>query len=85
MAWSDWVLGVVGSIITLTVIWTGRAIMALPNDYMPRAQVNDRFEKLEARIHEDMSGQERRTDKQLDKLDSKLDQIIAKLDSKADK
>ena len=85
MAWSDWVLGVVGSIITLTVIWTGRAIMALPNDYMPRAQINSRFEALEARLHEDMVSQELRTDKQLDKLDRKLDQILDKLDGKADK
>ena len=85
MAWSDWVLGVVGSIIALTVIWTGRAIMALPTDYMPRAQINSRFEALEARLHEDMVSQERRTDKQLDKLDAKLDQIIAKLDGKVDK
>lgn len=85
MVWSDWVLGVIGSIIALTVIWTGRAIMALPADYMPRTQINSRFEALEARLHKDMVSQERRTDKQLDKLDAKLDQILDKLDNKADK
>ena len=85
MDWIDWVLGVIGSIIAFTVIWTGRAIMALPKDYMPRSQINSRFEALEYRLHEDMMSQERRTDKQLDKLDGKLDQILNKLDSKADK
>ena len=85
MGWTDWVLGIVGTVIAGTVIWMGRVISTLPQDYVPRSQMNMRFEAIEARIHEDMSNQERRTDKQLDKLDSKLDQIIAKLDSKADK
>ena len=85
MAWTDWVLGVVGSVIVGTVIWMGRIISTLPAEYMPRDQINSRFEALEARLHNDMVDQERRTDKQLDKLDRKLDQILDKLDGKADR
>ena len=85
MGWTEWVLTIVGGVITGTVIYMGKVISELPERFVPRPQVNARFEALEARLHEDMLSQERRTDKQLDKLDGKLDQILSKLDGKADK
>ena len=85
MGWIEWVLTIVGGVITGTVIYMGKVISSLGTEYMPRDQINERFGALEARLHEDMVSQERRTDKQLDKLDSKLDQILDKLDNKADK
>jgi hypothetical protein len=85
MGWTEWVLGIAGSVIVLSIMYMGKVLNDLPERFMPRPQINQRFEALEARLHEDMVSQERRTDKQLDKLDAKLDQIIDKLDGKADK
>lgn len=85
MNWVEWVLGIVGVVISGTVVYMGQIISRLPETFVPRPQVDARFRELERRLHDDMISQERRTDKQLDKLDSKLDHIIAKLDGKADK
>lgn len=85
MGWTEWVLTIVAGVITGTLIYMGKVLNDLPERFVPRPQVNERFEALEARIHDDMISQERRTDKQLDKLDQKLDRILDKLENKADK
>lgn len=85
MEWIEWVLSIVAGVIVATVIWIGKIISDLPRMYVPRVQVDARFRELEDRLHNDMTAQEGRTDRQLDKLDGKLDKILQKLDGKLDK
>ena len=85
MGWIEWVLGIIASIITGTVIYMGRLFAELPKEYMPRDQIERRFEDLEARIHTDMASQDRRNEKHFDRLYAKVDEVLQELKSKADK
>ena len=85
MGWIEWVLTIVGGVITGTVIYMGKVISSLGTEYMPRDQINERFEKLEARIHNDMGGQDRRNEKQFDRLWQKMDDMHTDIKAKADK
>ena len=85
MGWIEWVLTIVGGVITGTVIYMGKVISSLGTEYMPRDQINERFEKLEARIHNDMGDQDRRNEKQFDRLWQKMDDMHTDIKAKADK
>lgn len=81
----NWFLGIAGTVIAGTVIYMGKLFADLPKEYMPRAQIDARFDDLERRIHNDMADQDRRNERQFDRLYKKLDEIHAELKDKADK
>jgi len=82
MAWTA--TGIMTALIGVTG-WILRTVANLPADYVPRTQVNSRFDQLKAEIHEDMTKQEDRTEKRFDRLEAYLVRIESKLDGKADK
>lgn len=89
MDWTEWTLGIVGATIVGSLIWVAKILAGLPREYIPRSQVDRRFRDLEQRIHNDMSSQDIRNEKRLDKLEHAMAQgfqrVIDKLDMKADK
>jgi len=89
---SEWITIAAGSlsVAVLGVLgWVAKVLTNLPNDYMPRDQVNSRFEKVEQKFHDDMEAAESRSDKRFDRLEHNLDEgfrrVLDKLDGKADK
>jgi chaperonin cofactor prefoldin len=81
----NWFLGIAATVIGGTIIYMGKLFSDLPKEYMPRKQIDQKFEDLERRIHNDMGDQDRRNEKQFDRLYNKLDEMHSELKSKADK
>lgn len=87
-----WLLGVIGAGVLAILGWVANVLTRLPVEYVPRSQVNERFEKIQAHMDEslrsmerDMEAAEVRSDKRFDRVDANLERILNKLDGKADK
>ena len=85
MGWIDWLLGIFGTIIAGSVIYMGKLLSEWPKVYMPRDQIERRFQDLESRIHNDMADQDRRNEKHFDRLWQKMDDMHNDIKAKADR
>ena len=83
--WVGWTLAGVSTMLIGVVSWAGRILTRMPLEYVPRDQVNARFESIRAEMKEDTHKLEQRSDKRFDSVDGKLDRILDRLDRKADK
>jgi len=83
--WMAWTATGIMTAITGVTAWLLKTIANLPADYVPRSQINNRFDQIKAEIHADMEKQDDRTEKRFDRLEAYLVRIESKLDGKADK
>ena len=83
--WLGWVLAIVGAAAVGVATWVGRTLTKLPLEYVPRDQLNSRFESIRAEMRDDTQTLEKRNDKRFDSIDGKLDRILDKMDTKVDK
>lgn len=54
--------------------WFARRIINLPEDYVPRQELNDELAALKGRIDSDFEAQAKRSDERADALNSRFDQ-----------
>lgn len=54
-------------------------------EYIPRAQVDQRFTEMNLNIHQHMSGMEGRLVDRFDRVDAELERVHVRMDKKADK
>ena len=83
--WLGWALAGIFTMLIGIVGWAGRTLTKLPVEYVPREQINSRFESIREEMRDDNQALERRNDKRFDSIDGKLDRILDKVDRKADK
>lgn len=93
MSPNDW--AAIGLVVTLIVAWIGTLhkrmsgisdpLTSLPNDFVPRQQIDKRFAELERRWESEFKRLEGRSEKQFDQVNAKLDRIMDLLQHKADK
>ena len=85
MDWTEWLLLTISGSIVAMGGWMAKTLGSLPQAFVPRSQIDARFQSLESRIDRDLSAQDARTDKRFDQVDAKLDRILERIDMKADK
>jgi len=82
MAWTA--TGIMTALIGVTG-WILRTVANLPADYVPRDQINSRFDAVKREIHDDLKAQDDRNEKRFDRFEAYLVRIESKIDAKADK
>lgn len=90
--WLGWIVAGALTAILGVLAWFARAVISLPTEYMPRDQINKRFDDLRQYLHDELKSSETHSqdrfaqqDKRFDALEAKSDRIIEMLGGKADR
>lgn len=90
--WVGWTVGGIVAGVLGAISWVLHTLTKLPIVYVPRDQLNARFEALKFEMHRDIREQEGRMDKRFEGLESsiiqvhqKLDRLLERIEQKADR